>query len=844
MSPSQAPGSEPGETRIGTAFAGHGWILHLLLLFNLALAPLYSVLGDGPEFFLAHSCPSWVFFLSTFVLSVGAPLGIALIALSLSPLGPRVLATVVLGVLAGLSLLVVLPAMGKLGLGAMPTLGISLAAAVGVCVLYVRTKSLRLFLTYFSWAALVFPMSFLFASRARDLTLSHQAPDPQVVESIFTADRDDVPIFLLVFDELPTAAIVDEEGRIDERNFPHFSRLSSQAFWFRNASTVSTTTNVAVPAILTGLLPTDRNAPTHGRYPVNLFSLVAPPYDVVAYEPLTKICPETICGDVSESFEVWPFLTDLAIVYAHILAPGELRDRLPTVAGKWAGFADKELDLETGAPPPGETPSSQSGPWLLGRGRQFGDFVASIDSGAYGKLHFIHSLLPHIPYIFLPDGRIYTPNRGVDNLPGWIPEKEQWEDDEALTVQAYQRALLQTRFVDRLLGLFLDRLHELGIFQDALIVVTADHGVNFVPGHERREFDPQTLSTGLMVPLFVKLPGQEQGEISDRNVQTIDVVPTLLGLLGKVDGDFFDGTSVFGDRADEPPAKTVFPERGDPVDLQADMIPLLLDAARQKAALFRHVDGSLDYYCPALFEGIIGVSLNELSRGEAFAATVFLESSQALENVEAGSGFLPSFLKGRIDVRSEKLKSRYLAIAIDGTVVSVAPVFAEGDDLRFSAIVPPESFREGANRPSFFALAEDPQPGMKRPVKLHKLSFSATAEYRLTTAGILVSESSGPLRKTHDPVSGFLRLDRTASRGVRILGRVYGGPQGTHAKRVLVFEDERLLEEAVARLFKGDYGFTLYLPQVDLDTLDPRRLRAYAVFDDDTFAEISIVIVG
>ena len=42
-----------------------------------------------------------------------------------------------------------------------------------------------------------------------------------------------------------------------------------------------------------------------------------------------------------------------------------------------------------------------------------------------------------------------------------------------------QRHLLQASYTDRLVGQILQRLEEVGVYDDAAIVVTADHGIAF-----------------------------------------------------------------------------------------------------------------------------------------------------------------------------------------------------------------------------------------------------------------------------------------------------------------------------------------------------------------------------
>ena len=83
---------------------------------------------------------------------------------------------------------------------------------------------------------------------------------------------------------------------------------------------------------------------------------------------------------------------------------------------------------------------------------------------------------------YLPDGRQY-PIEGVEYpglaSEGWVGP--QWQVD-----QGFQRHVLQVQYVDRLVGRLLDALRARGLFDDAVIVVAADHGASFVTGQPRR----------------------------------------------------------------------------------------------------------------------------------------------------------------------------------------------------------------------------------------------------------------------------------------------------------------------------------------------------------------------
>ncbi len=85
--------------------------------------------------------------------------------------------------------------------------------------------------------------------------------------------------------------------------------------------------------------------------------------------------------------------------------------------------------------------------------------------------------------------------------------------------------------MDRLLGQFLNKLERTGLYDRALVVVAADHGVSFEADGTRRTVSAENIADIARVPLFVKLPGQRGGRIDRRAVQTIDVLPTIADVL-------------------------------------------------------------------------------------------------------------------------------------------------------------------------------------------------------------------------------------------------------------------------------------------------------------------------
>lgn len=89
---------------------------------------------------------------------------------------------------------------------------------------------------------------------------------------------------------------------------------------------------------------------------------------------------------------------------------------------------------------------------------------------------------------------------------------------------------------DAQIGRLFERLRADGLFDEALVIVLADHGENLDDdawGHGNINFSHQRLFEGVTAtPMLIKLPGQTTGAVSDALTQNIDVLPTVVELLG------------------------------------------------------------------------------------------------------------------------------------------------------------------------------------------------------------------------------------------------------------------------------------------------------------------------
>jgi arylsulfatase A-like enzyme len=83
------------------------------------------------------------------------------------------------------------------------------------------------------------------------------------------------------------------------------------------------------------------------------------------------------------------------------------------------------------------------------------------------------------------------------------------------------------RYADHVFGTFVANLRQMGLYEDAVILVIADHGDQL--GEEGRwsHFVGTKLTRSLLhIPMLLKLPGQAPVVVPE-NVQLIDVFPTL-----------------------------------------------------------------------------------------------------------------------------------------------------------------------------------------------------------------------------------------------------------------------------------------------------------------------------
>src|SRR5215217_7349948 len=423
--------------------------VHVFALYALAVAqPLLGLLGDNAEFFVSRRSSSVEVVAFALVVVFVPPLvlvGLVELAGRISVRAGRALQLGVVGAFVAALAIQLLKKPGDWG--TVPMLLAALLVGAGGALLYARATGVRTFVSYLAPAPVVVLVLFLVFSPVHRLVFT---PD---IATAGVRTTSTTPVVMVELDEVSMETLLDAHRRIDSAAYPNLARLARDATVYRDFTAAGDETTRVTSSLLTGsrLDPGRHVLPIAANYPRNLFTLLGGAFRMRVSEEASELCPAPLCASAdSRQASIADLLHDAGIVYAHVVAPPAIEDELTAT--------DQTL-----------------GP--------FDDWLAPIDSSGEPTLYFKHLLLPHVPWEYLPDGRRYSSD-AYGRVRDSTDERsfgERW-----LLEQAYQRHLLQARYTDALLGALLDRLRDKGIYDRALVVITADNGESFLkPGHNR-----------------------------------------------------------------------------------------------------------------------------------------------------------------------------------------------------------------------------------------------------------------------------------------------------------------------------------------------------------------------
>ncbi len=683
--------------------------------------------------------------------------------------------------------------------------------SLGLLFIYMRTRPGKMFISFLSPAIVIVPVLFLLNSGIRPLLLPTQPGSTQ--STAFTGTLS--PLLFIVFDEFPSNVLLGDDGFVDARRFPNFNAISEDAYWFPNATTVATSTVLAIPAILTGRYPDSYRMPHHGEYPDNLFTWLAGDYDLLVQEAVSAMCPTNMCsaGRLPPARRRWQaMMQDVSAIYLSMTANQLLPD-LPAINQSWEGFWGGAI---------------QGGGMYEHRLQQLDAFLGKIQSTEKPGLNFLHVNFPHIPYEYLPSGKRY--NDGW-LMPGLDFPTNTWVGEDWQSRQAYERLVMQVGALDSWLGQLVGKLKKEGLYEQSLIVLTADHGVSFEPGSGRRDAPPEgSLDANILpVPLIIKAPFQSKGHKDPRNAEVIDILPTVAQVLDRDLPWETDGVSLLGEPK-RPEKRAV--RQNDKVT------PYSSSLERVERALGSAWAGQ-DW--KATGRALIGESLTRFIPGNDLEMRIKLNNVEFFRNVDLNDDFLPAHANGEIHWPGHAAAD--LAFVLNGKIVAVSTAYTDKGIWKFSAMLPESGFRAGNNVVEVFGLI-----GNGESFDLVRGAASSDqAGYTWDSKATAVHDSQGALIPDGEGIEGLVDYLSRGEDSLEVFGWGIDTAQSQVLETVLIFEGENLIWQGKTHMLREEthsfgvvieIGFNAVIPLGILEDRHGSGLRIFAVSDNRRVREL------
>ena len=328
-------------------------------------------------------------------------------------------------------------------------------------------------------------------------------PAPEVAERPEAAQN----VVVLLVDTLRASKLrpYNPESRV---RTPVLDRLAEHGVLFEQAQTVENWTKPSCASVLTGLTPMTHGAKTSEARVPDSAELV------------------------SEVFDAHGFAT------GSFIANGYVSDRFGFDQG-WDSYHNYIRD---GGSTEAEHVFEEAGNFIeQHRSERFFVYIQTID--------------PHVPYdppadyLRLYDDSAYSgivqPRQTPDLLERAKQNRQSFDPSDRRRLEALHDG--EISYHDHFFGQFMQRLEQLGVAENTLIVVTADHGEEFNEhgswGHGHSIF--QEL---LGVPLIFHMPGRlPEGRRVPYTVSTMNIAQTVLDLAGVSGLDRAEGRSLVPD---------------------------------------------------------------------------------------------------------------------------------------------------------------------------------------------------------------------------------------------------------------------------------------------------------
>jgi len=351
-------------------------------------------------------------------------------------------------------------------------------------------------------------LSFLLVQGLRDGAYATESP-------VRASPKHDV--IWIIADELSYPLLIGDDGEVRPQ-FPHLRALQRQATTYTQALAPANMTDSALPALFRGEGDARQAGSIDKATRVGVLGTLDTDVKIIDTPMVLPASTQFNCRFGSPVQRAIQLAVDLAALAGKATTWWPLQQWLPSTQDKWAYFW---------------SPTPAYGPECLISAMQMS---ANSDAKLVGLWH---TLSTHFPWSVDDQGLRMFQTGGWRGVHDSVPTGERRTGAGTRALQDLQKRLYANaaQEFDRQVGEVLDTLATEGRLADALIVVTADHGVAFtLDGDPRmgenadggRSFWTQVAH----VPLIVKYPQQAQPEKVKELRSTTQIASTILATNG------------------------------------------------------------------------------------------------------------------------------------------------------------------------------------------------------------------------------------------------------------------------------------------------------------------------
>jgi hypothetical protein len=232
--------------------------------------------------------------------------------------------------------------------------------------------------------------------------------------------------------------------------------------------------------------------------------------------------------------------------------------------------------------------------------------------------------------------------------------------------------LYQVGAADRVMQNLIKDLKSSDKWDSTMLVVTADHGISFIPASPQRNTDftdPEQVADVYRIPTFIKYPNQKSGTPSDCAITNLDLLPTIIDVTQTKSSWTFAGESL----ASECPTgrtRSIVAATGEKAVLSGGFEEVLARAAHY-SGIVSNVGPIRNVAAIGNSASLIGVEIGKRPT-EQLITSWTMNQKRLFKNVATERGAtIPGLITGKITLSQPLDVGTEGVIAVDGVAAGV-----------------------------------------------------------------------------------------------------------------------------------------------------------------------------